>query len=56
MNWSCNPYAEMLIQRAEARRAAEKAVAEKVEPAPVVVSPPPPAEFTTAALLKILNG
>jgi hypothetical protein len=54
MNWSCNPYAEMLIERAEAKRAAEKAAAEKA--APVVVPPDPPSEFTAAALLKILNG
>jgi hypothetical protein len=48
------PYAEMLIERMEAkRRAAEekKSKAPTAPPAP----PPPSEEFSTEALLKILN-
>lgn len=53
MKWTCNPYAEMLIERAEAKRTAGKA-----DPPPVqttTTEPPAEPEFSTAALLKILN-
>ena len=53
MTWTCNAYAEMLIQRAEAKRAAEKAAAEKEKQDPP--NPAAPPDLTTAELLKILN-
>jgi hypothetical protein len=48
------PYAEMLLERMEAKR---RAAAEKESKAPAAPPAPPPSEeFTTEALLKILNG
>lgn len=56
MTWTCNAYAEMLIQRAEAKRAAEQTAAEQGKQDPPKPAAPPVEEFTTEALLKILNG